>query len=368
MYVALMKKAEIQLGDELPFVMYRKPKENTVQAIFQNTNQINYVKDYSETGFVFAPFDSSDDTILLQADKVYTAAVTSKEIPIIKKEILNEFKDNQKSTHLKLVEKGIEAIREGVFEKVVLSRRIEIDCIESPFKLFQKIVAMYANEFCYLWYHPKVGMWLGATPEILLQMQGRQLTTMSLAGTQVGHDDKPPIWGEKEIHEQELVTKYINDILQDSLVRLNIASPESTKAGSLWHLRTKISGTIKKGRFPEIVNILHPTPAVCGLPLQTSKAFILNNENYKRAYYTGFLGELNFKKEKERAKSKRNMENRAFKAVNKTSTLYVNLRCMQLKENKAFVYVGGGVTKDSIPEKEWQEVVAKSNTMLKVLS
>ena len=47
--------------------------------------------------------------------------------------------------------------------------------------------------------------------------------------------------------------------------------------------------------------------------------------------------------------------------------LFVNLRCMQIKGSTALLYVGGGITKDSIPEDEWEETVAKSKTMLKVL-
>jgi isochorismate synthase len=73
---------------------------------------------------------------------------------------------------------------------------------------------------------------------------------------------------------------------------------------------------------------------------------VLDNEAYKRSYYTGFLGELN---------------------IHKNSNLFVNLRCMEIKRNNAEIYIGGGITKGSIPEKEWEETVAKSNIMLKAL-
>jgi len=96
---------------------------------------------------------------------------------------------------------------------------------------------------------------------------------------------------------------------------------------------------------------LHPTPAVCGLPKNEAKSFILENENYDRKYYTGFLGELNSD----------------VNGIN-TSSLYVNLRCMEIAKDEAIIYVGGGITKDSIPEKEWEETVRKTATMKKVLS
>jgi isochorismate synthase len=95
-----------------------------------------------------------------------------------------------------------------------------------------------------------------------------------------------------------------------------------------------------------LIDALHPTPAVCGLPKESAKEFILENEGYDRSFYTGFLGELS-------------VENR--------SNLFVNLRCMQVKDATYYIYIGGGITSASVPEKEWEETVAKSKVMLRVL-
>ena len=94
------------------------------------------------------------------------------------------------------------------------------------------------------------------------------------------------------------------------------------------------------------IQLLHPTPAVCGLPKEIAKAFIDTYEGYNRSFYTGFLGELN----------------RDF-----ASDLFVNLRCMQIENNQAHLYMGCGITKDSNPEKEWKESVNKSMTMKRIL-
>ena len=102
---------------------------------------------------------------------------------------------------------------------------------------------------------------------------------------------------------------------------------------------------------------MHPTPAVCGLPKDQAKAFIVENEKYDRGFYTGYLGELNS----------------SFGTDSGSSDLFVNLRCMQidLDKNKnntpVYLYMGCGITKDSIPEKEWSESSNKSTTMKKVL-
>ena len=95
----------------------------------------------------------------------------------------------------------------------------------------------------------------------------------------------------------------------------------------------------------DLIRKLHPTPAVCGLPRDKAKEFIIKNENYNREFYTGFLGEI----------------------TNTDSSLFVNLRCMKLEENIANIYVGGGITKDSNSKQEWLETVSKTQTMKSVL-
>lgn len=361
-----MDKTVAQFDQKLPFVVYRKPKEKSVSAVFQHDDSLHHVKDFKERGFLFAPFDDDQPSILILADEFKEAAydVEGKSPGYFDRTAAN---NTDRQFHLELVKKGIEHIEKGEFQKVVLSRRVDVDCHTSPIELFQKLLATYQNALCYLWYHPKVGTWLGATPEILLKVENQSLTSMSLAGTQKFEGDFDPTWGKKELKEQEMVTGYVTEALKNKVSSLKISPRETTRAGDLLHLRTKLTGTIVKDNLPKIVEALHPTPAVCGMPMKASKDFILENENYNREFYTGYLGELNFKHELKRPFRRKNQEHRAYKTIKTTTTLFVNLRCMQLKDGQAQIYVGGGVTQDSIPEKEWDETVAKANTMLKVL-
>lgn len=351
----------------LPFVVYRMPKEKQVVALFQEDNQVHHLSNFETSGFVFAPFDNERAILLLKSDQRLTAQSDISEI--YKKDGL-AFKSDEtsKNTHINLVNRAIEEIRHGELEKVVLSRKVEVTCTSPPLDLFQRLLGKYQNAFCYLWHHPKVGTWLGATPEILLKSENQRLTTMSLAGTQKYNALAPANWGTKELEEQELVTTYISNILKDKVTNLDISARETIRAGTLLHLRTKLVATYEKGKLGEIVKALHPTPAVCGMPTIPSKKFILENEAYDRAYYTGYLGELNTRIEKRPSGRKRNQENQAYRSLMNQTTLFVNLRCMQLKDEKAIVYVGGGITKDSNAELEWEETVAKTNTMLQVLS
>ncbi len=82
------------------------------------------------------------------------------------------------------------------------------------------------------------------------------------------------------------------------------------------------------------------------MPKSVATKFILKNEGYNRAYYSGFLGELN---------------------IHDVTNLFVNLRCMQLEKMIASIYVGGGITKDSNSKKEWDETVCKAEVIKKVL-
>ena len=135
------------------------------------------------------------------------------------------------------------------------------------------------------------------------------------------------------------------------------------------HFQTDVNARLKQNiSLSALIKNLHPTPATCGLPKDNAKSFILENENYNRKYYTGFLGELNFKQKSTRNKNRRNVENNAYALIKNETNLYVNLRCMQIKNNKATLYVGGGITKDSNPELEWQETVNKTNTMKSILT
>ncbi|MBR9854016.1 MAG: chorismate-binding protein [Algicola sp.] len=334
------------LENGLPFVIYRKPDQKELQAVFQTNKDLVVSSDFEETGFLFAPFDANGEAILIRPDEVWTgeyrAESSTKETDI-------SFKDSGKETHVDIVKKGIDEIKKGRLQKVVLSRKIEVPVTKSPTDIFKTLLSAYPHAFGYLFYHPKVGTWCGATPETLVKVKNKKLQTMSLAATLPFIEGEDPKWGIKEIDEQQMVSEYIGDKLAHTMEHLEIDEVESIRAGSLWHLRSEVRGTMLPNiKIKEVVRALHPTPAICGIPTAEAKQFIKKNENYKRTFYTGFLGELNFGPEAE-------------------TSLYVNLRCMELNKYNAAIFVGGGITDASDPESEWVETQNKSKTMLNIL-
>lgn len=345
---SFISEVEKQLRDKLPFVLYRKPSEDALHGIFQKDASVITIKDFSETGFVFAPFSDSNKSILLRPDQLITTEFTKQETSVQKAPMKHPEMLEERSRFIGLVNKGIKLLKKGKLQKVVLSRKIEMPCNRKPLAIFQDLLASYPAAFCYCWYHPAVGLWLGATPELFMSFSGNEFRTISLAATQKVVPGKEPKWGDKEKQEQEMVTQYINDVLKDKVENLRISETHNSKAGQLWHLRSNIIAKIDFEKTKEVIDALHPTSAVCGMPLKEAKTFIQKNEGYERTFYTGYLGELNL-------------------TATSNAQLYVNLRCMELFEGKAHIYVGGGITADSDPEKEWQETVDKSYTMLNII-
>jgi len=333
----------------MPFVAYRKPNSSEISGLFLEDDTLYFTNDFTESGFIFSPFDSEEKSVLLPIEK---SEFIREKFQIEEKFLVkNDVKVDElhKEKHIRLVEKALDEINKNHLKKVVVSRQEEV--LLDSFDLlttFKKLLNNYVNAFVYVWFHPKIGLWFGATPETLLTISDYHFTTMSLAGTQVYADTKEVFWKSKELVEQQLVTDFIKNQLKPISSNLKIDKTETVKAGNILHLRSRIEGDLNKNsNLKELIRKLHPTPAVCGLPREKSKNFIIQNENYKRTYYTGFLGELNYQ--------------------NKNSSLFVNLRCMNIEEKIAFIYVGGGITKESNAKKEWKETIAKSKTMKKIL-
>ena len=346
-------KVQNQLAQQLPFVLYCKPNSEEIIGLFQQNDTVYKVEDYTEKGFVFASFDGNQTYIIPEnQSEIMRFVWDKKEFSFPEKEV-PVADESEKKEFENLVAKGIQGIKNQEFKKVVLSRKETVDLVDFDLETtFEKLVQLYPTTFVYCFFHPKLGTWLGATPEQLLKANDSVFETIALAGTQKANDSSAVVWKQKEKEEQQFVTDYIVNKLKNVASDVLVSEPYSIQAGSIWHIKTDISGVFNLGSsLQQVVSLLHPTPAVCGLPKEDSKAFILENEKYDRTFYTGFLGELNSSLTNE----------------TQSSDLFVNLRCMQIVENEALLYMGCGITKDSIPEKEWEESSNKSVTMKKGL-
>lgn len=256
------------------------------------------------------------------------------------KQILNREK------YLKTAEQAIDMLRSGALAKVVLSRKEFIPAHVSSIDLFHALRDAYPQATVYCFQHPDAGTWLGASPEVLLDKKGEQLSTMSLAGTKAA--DAETEFGSKEKEEQQLVTDYIVNTLnsQTELSQVETGERQEILAGPVKHLRTAILASCEKNWRPEqLLAALHPTPAVCGLPLKEAKAFIAQVEAHDREYYCGYFG-------------LRAQDDFFYR---------VNLRCARLFADGVELFAGGGLTADSEPLAEWQETEVKMQTIRNML-
>jgi len=241
------------------------------------------------------------------------------------------------------------------FTKIVLARCEEASCklhIEAE-ELFMRACRRYPQMFVVLVSTPLTGLWLMATPEILLLGNGGTWQTMALAGTmrakeKADLEDKNDeeglaIWSDKNIREQKIVADYMLASLADFTTDMTVKGAYTTRAADLLHLRSDFFFHLRdKNKIGALLETLHPTPAVCGLPKQEARRFIMQNEHTERGYYSGFVGELH---------------------PSADTFLYVTLRCMQLLEGSCRFFAGGGLLPDSTEQREWEETKAKMETM-----
>jgi isochorismate synthase len=127
--------------------------------------------------------------------------------------------------------------------------------------------------------------------------------------------------------------------------------PKTVEAGNLLHLKTIYTVDMEDTKFPLLgsvmLDLLHPTSAVCGMPKLPAQEFLSQNEKFHRELFSGYLGPV---------------------GIGNETHLFVNLRCMQILEDGALLYAGAGVTEDSVPVKEWIETQLKCDTLLDVLN
>lgn len=349
------------------FAMYRLPLSDEYTEVIQTDGEPEELLSCAElsgcSGYVFAPFAPSahQPILLIHPNEQHTAKVNT--LPLgnendTVKQV--EIYQNRESYTVDFANFHAQ-LENGFFRKIVLARQsvVEVSHEIASKILFARACKLYPRMFIALVYTPQSGFWLTATPEILVEGNNKQWHTMALAGTmklsnsQLTFDNPPshtPIisehnicWSDKNLREQRYVATYITECLEHFTSTFQEEGPYTTRAGELVHLRSDFTFTLSDdSHLGDLLEMLHPTPAVCGLPKDKTCRFILENEANPRRYYSGFIGPLNI--------------------VGDTH-LFVTLRCMQIDSCRFTLYAGGGLLAESEESKEWEETEAKMETM-----
>lgn len=387
---SFQKPFEVAIQEQRPTVMWRLPQSKKRHLIIDLRERLSQQKldlEANYSGFAISPFNNSSgqETYFIHSDLhfqweaqkvklIENFSQNDNQLVSHKSKLIKQLSFHQSAhgiePHLQILEnskqqenyeqivtKAVQAIQKNQFDKVVLARQKFIQFSERKnwLKQFEKLCENYSHAFVYLFHLPKIGTWLGATPETLISVDKNQIfKTMSLAGTQAFNPEKKPaqaLWSQKEIEEQALVSRYIIECFKKIRLReFKEDGPKTIVAGNLMHLKTNFEVDMQATNFPQLgtvmLELLHPTSAVCGMPKTPALHFIQENEDFNRKFYSGFLGPVNMKEE---------------------SHLFVNLRCLQIQDKKGILYTGAGITADSIPEKEWEETEMKSQTLINVL-
>ena len=353
-----------------PFAIWSMPGSQTPEMIIPEKEGPYYPDWFSklngEEGFVFAPYEiSSSAPLILLKPGIYKKGISAilemehesfphepKGSPRLERPFIIS-----RDSYLQDIERTIREIKETKLAKVIVSRLIPFRRgQESIGELYMQLLHQTPNAFVYLVNLPAVrkdlpaaGLWMGATPEVLLKSEGKKLETWSLAGTQSRRQDNDYSWHTKEIEEQAFVSRYLLDVFY----RLHIypyttQGPETLESGKVAHLSTRFRFAAKKldCNLGDFIAEMHPTPAICGYPKSKAARFIPKIEKHDRRYYAGYLGPWR---------------------LNGEVGLFVNLRCMEIMPDDYILYSGGGITSRSVPEDEWDETNKKSTTLLSAI-
>lgn len=341
------------LNDGQPFACLHLPGSSTIDCHSGAASDLRLYQSWSELngaeGFLIAPFrvDEESPIVLARLDLCaqWEFKPKTSSLPFLPSQtILPDEAYTRQFTRF------MQVLKHQEFEKLVLARstRQALPPLFNPWESFLKACTLYPQAYTYLYYTPQTGMWMGSTPEVLLTGNKSSWSTVALAGTQALEGEQPlRTWSEKNRQEQAYVSTYIRQLLHELQILPQEIGPYSVRAGSLAHLKTEFHFSLSSThRLGDLLNLLHPTPAVCGLPKAAAYRFICQEETHRRRYYSGCLGWLRPEGD---------------------TSIYVNLRCMHIENECLTLYAGGGLLSSSNLQDEWNETEKKMQTMRRIL-
>lgn len=266
---------------------------------------------------------------------------------------------NEKNRWMSRVEKAKQHISDKDFEKIVLARTIELESKHalSPTLLSYNLRQSYPECYNFIVQVDEHTSFIGATPERLASFENGVFKTEGLAGSasrgNSASEDaaiaRSLMESEKDLEEHQFVVRAIDDSLAPYSYRVEFPNrPRIKKLNNVQHLFTPISASIRNGvQIHDLLQKLHPTPAVGGYPKTESISHIQEIEQIERGWYSAPVGWYN---------------------LNGCGEFAVAIRSALLHKNRAYLYAGCGIVSDSDPESEWNETILKFKPMTNALN
>ncbi len=267
----------------LPRVTYAAERDRAVLALAVERSEL-------ERG------SASEHVQLLE--RVYEVVLQHPQLQPAAEAVLVRRDEPQAAEFCGRVDELVRAIAGGSLQKVMTAREVrllfaaEVDAVATVSALAEQ--APECQRFLFRWGD---AAFVGATPERLLRRRGRALETEALAGT-IDVDAESPERqlkaSLKELEEHQLTVSAIQRSLDPVCEELRLPSrPAVHRLKHLLHLRTPIQATLRaETHVLELVERLHPTPAVGGVPTTAAMDWIASREPFDRGWYASPVGWL----------------------------------------------------------------------------
>jgi menaquinone-specific isochorismate synthase len=252
------------------------------------------------------------------------------------------------------VRAAVERIERGELRKVTLAQALSVELADevSVPDLLERLGESYPDCFRFCFEPTTEAAFFGATPERLATLRGQTVETDALAGS-VGRGETPEEDAELEAsiensekmaHEHELVVETIRDQLDPLSGAVRVADRRVRKLATIQHLWTPIEADLRDDdHVVSIVEALHPTPAVGGLPPEMALRTIRETETFDRGWYAAPVGWFD---------------------ADGDGTFAVGIRSAVANRQSATLFAGNGIVADSDPDEEYEEVQLKYRPIL----
>ncbi len=246
------------------------------------------------------------------------------------------------------IENVLTQIKEKKLSKVVLARKPEfyLENPLDPYLLLEFLKKTKINCSFFSFQINPEQTFLGASPETLFIRTKKSILTEAIAGT-VFNSKKMILKTQKNLNEFSYVKRYLEKRLSTLCDLVEVDKIDEISTGNLHHLYSSLKGNLKPliGDF-DLLNSLHPTPAVCGSPQVKALKAIADLEPFDRGWYAAPIGKISLSH----------------------SQFVVGIRSCLIQPNKLSLFAGCGLVEGSDPKNEWEELEAKINPYLKFLS
>lgn len=262
----------------------------------------------------------------------------------------------ERNTFCQMVERAKEHIIRGDIFQVVLSQRLSSPFEGDPFTLYRRLRT--SNPSPYMFYIDFEGYTvLGTSPESLVKVSGRTVTTNPIAGTRPRGSSPEEdarlaeelLADEKEIAEHRMLVDLgrndvgkiseIGSVTLDKYMKIE-------RYKHVMHIVSEVSGELKEDYHPlDALTACLPAGTVSGAPKIRAMQIINDLEPVKRGVYSGAVGYL---------------------SATGSMDFALAIRTMVIKDGKAHVQAGAGIVYDSVPETEYEETMHKAKALLEV--